>query len=208
MPTSRDLSWRPHDRFEVRQHLRDEWWMQIAVSIAEEKHSYQLSRPLRISLLRGLNGPTAECRSATLLCLDAFSRTFSGVFSRDPGSGSGSERTEGDDIYGTAPIIKDIWDSSWKAKIMIADVTRKIPNVNYRLGFCHALGVPTILITQNMEDVPFDYKHRRCIPYETQSNDWQASLREKSTRTIQAVLSGAAPADDLNWSYDTELLDI
>ncbi len=121
---------------------------------------------------------------------------------------AGLKALKADDIYGTAPIITDIWDSIWKERIVIADVTGKNPNVNYELGLCHALGVPTILITQNMDDVPFDYKHRRCIPYDTQSYDWQASLREKITRTIQAVLSGTATADYLTWPYDTELLNI
>ncbi len=112
-----------------------------------------------------------------------------------------------DDIYGTAPIIKDIWVSIWKARVVIADVTTRNPNVNYELGLCHALGVPTILITQSMDDVPFDYRHRRCILYDTQDVDWQTKLREKITRTIQAVLDGGAPADDLPWPYDTELLN-
>jgi len=113
-----------------------------------------------------------------------------------------------DDIYGTAPIIRDIWETIWKAKVVVADVTSKNPNVNYELGLCHALGVPTILITQSIDDVPFDYRHRRCILYDTQSVEWQTSLREKITRTIQAVLDGSAIVDDLGWPYDTELLNL
>lgn len=120
---------------------------------------------------------------------------------------AGLTALKADDIYGTAPIIKDIWDSIWKARVVIADVTTKNPNVNYELGLCHALGVPTILITQSMDDVPFDYRHRRCILYDTEDVDWQAKLREKITRTIQAVLEGGAPNEDLPWPYDTELLN-
>jgi len=41
-----------------------------------------------------------------------------------------------------------------EAKVVIADVTGRNPNVNYELGLCHALGVPTVLITQNLDDAP------------------------------------------------------
>src|SRR4051794_23344712 len=69
------------------------------------------------------------------------------------------------EIFGTRAIIRDIWESIWRARIVIADVTGKNPNVNYELGLCHALSVDTILITRRMKDVPFDYQHRRCIVY-------------------------------------------
>jgi chaperonin GroEL len=111
-----------------------------------------------------------------------------------------------DDIYGTAPIIRDIWESIWKAKLVIADVTGRNPNVNYELGICHALGVPTILITQTLDDVPFDYKHRRCIRYDTEELDWQDKLRKSVTLTIRAVLDGSAISDELTWPYDTDLM--
>jgi hypothetical protein len=71
------------------------------------------------------------------------------------------------EIYGTNSVIQDIWNSIWKSAIVIADVTGRNPNVNYELGICHSLGVPTVLITQNIDDVPFDYRHRRCITYKT-----------------------------------------
>jgi hypothetical protein len=65
----------------------------------------------------------------------------------------GLQAQKADDIYGTAPIIQDIWHAIWTAKVVIADVTGRNPNVNYELGLCHALGVPTVLITQNLDDV-------------------------------------------------------
>src|ERR1035437_1465276 len=96
---------------------------------------------------------------------------------------AGLKALKADDIYGTAPIITDIWDSIWKARIVIADVTGKNPNVNYELGLCHALGVPTILISQEISDVPFDYRHRRCILYNTRAVDWQKKLQDDVRET-------------------------
>ncbi len=110
-----------------------------------------------------------------------------------------------DEIYGTQPIIQDIWESIWKARVVVADVTGRNPNVNYELGLCHSLGVPTIIITKNFDDVPFDYRHRRCIGYKTDEAGWDGKLRSKLTSTIKAVLS-AGSAGELSWPYDTTVL--
>lgn len=111
-----------------------------------------------------------------------------------------------DEIYGTRPIIHDIWDAIWRARVIVADVTSRNPNVNYELGLCHSLGVPTILLTQSMGDVPFDYRHRRCIEYHTDRAGWESQLRDKLKKTVQAVLSGTDPEAELTWPYDTHLL--
>src|SRR5262245_10207223 len=113
------------------------------------------------------------------------------------------EALRGDEIYGTQSIIRDIWDQIWRARIVIADVTDKNPNVNYELGLCHALGVPTILITKRIEDVPFDYRHRRCIVYVTDEAGWEQKLRESLTKTIEAVLSSSRQDQELEWPYST-----
>ena len=104
------------------------------------------------------------------------------------------------DVYGTQPIAKDIWDQIWQARLVIADVTSRNANVNYELGLCHALSIPTIIITQSMDDVPFDYKHNRCVEYETRKTGWEQRLAETITRTIAATLErGFQP--DLPWPY-------
>jgi hypothetical protein len=118
---------------------------------------------------------------------------------------AGLTAIKADDIYGTAPIIHDIWNQIWKARAVIADVTNRNANVNYELGICHALGVPTVLITQNLDDVPFDYRHRRCILYDTKRVDWQEKLRNGITLTLRTLLAGF-DYQDLAWPYDTLVL--
>jgi hypothetical protein len=93
--------------------------------------------------------------------------------------------------------------SCWASTVVIADVTDKNPNVNYELGICHALGVPTVIITQNLDDVPFDYKHRRCIPYRTDDVDWQRKLKKSIVATLRQVLAGEDVSPELRWPYDT-----
>jgi len=71
-----------------------------------------------------------------------------------------------DEIFGTEPIIKYIWEHIKKARILIADITGRNANVFYELGLAHAINKEVILITQNIRDIPFDLKHYRCIVYE------------------------------------------
>ena len=90
--------------------------------------------------------------------------------------------------------------------MVIADVTDKNPNVNYELGLCHSLQIPTILITQRIEDVPFDYRHRRCIVYHTEEATWTGKLSAALKGTIEAVLSGGEGDEELRWPYDTAIV--
>ncbi len=72
----------------------------------------------------------------------------------------------GDDFFANQGIMEDIWSAINEAEIVIADCTDKNPNVFYEIGIAHTLGKPTILITQNPDDVPFDLRHLRYIKYE------------------------------------------
>ena len=89
-----------------------------------------------------------------------------------------------DEIFSTKPIIEDIIEHIQKARILIADLTGRNPNVFYELGFAHAIYKDVILITQNLEDVPFDIRHYRCIVYQ----DSVERLEEGLRRTLHEVL--------------------
>ena len=75
-----------------------------------------------------------------------------------------SER--GDDVFGSAVIMDDITRSIRKARLIIADLTGRNPNVFYEVGIAHALNKQVLLMTQSIEDVPFDLRHRRALVYE------------------------------------------
>jgi response regulator RpfG family c-di-GMP phosphodiesterase len=71
-------------------------------------------------------------------------------------------------------IIKDILDNLNRADVVIADLTDKNPNVYYELGVRHALRDSTILITQSIDDVPFDLRPYALIEY-----DWKTQNGKK-----------------------------
>lgn len=63
-------------------------------------------------------------------------------------------------------VIEDIWTKINQSAIIIADVTTRNPNVMYELGIVHTIGKPTILMTQDIDDIPFDFKHLRHYAYD------------------------------------------
>lgn len=71
-----------------------------------------------------------------------------------------------DEIFTSKSIIEDIWNNIKKARFIIADLTDRNPNVFYELGLAHALNKEVILLTQDINDVPFDLRHLRFIVYQ------------------------------------------
>jgi hypothetical protein len=76
------------------------------------------------------------------------------------------EYLRADEIFTSKPIVEDIWDNVKKARFLIADLTDRNPNVFYELGLAHALNKEVILLTQDINDVPFDLRHFRIIVYQ------------------------------------------
>ncbi len=78
----------------------------------------------------------------------------------------GLECVRGDDMFGSNVIMDDVLTGIRGAKVVIADLTGQNSNVFYEVGIAHASGTPVLLITQSIDDVPFDLRHRRVLVYE------------------------------------------
>lgn len=72
----------------------------------------------------------------------------------------------GDDSFTARSVMHDIWNAISGARAVVADCTGRNPNVFYEIGLAHAVGKPVILITQKIDDVPFDIRHLRYIQYD------------------------------------------
>lgn len=101
----------------------------------------------------------------------------------------GLEPLRADEIYDNRPIIQDIQNSIHNAKIILADVTGRNPNVNYELGAAHALNKEVIILTANSQDVPSDYRHIRYIKYNRHDIDWNQKLSDDIEKTLHTVLN-------------------
>lgn len=62
-------------------------------------------------------------------------------------------------------ILERIYNQINKADLIIADMTGKNPNVFYEVGYAHALNKPTVLLTQDAKDIPFDLQSYPHIVY-------------------------------------------
>jgi len=94
-----------------------------------------------------------------------------------------------DDIFGTGKIIDQIWSGINSAKVLIAELTSRNPNVYYELGLAHALRKPVVLVCSNELDVPFDLKHIRVIYYDMHDPFWGAKLIEKVAENILSAIA-------------------
>lgn len=92
-----------------------------------------------------------------------------------------------DDIYDNKPIIEDIWKSINEARIVVAELTGRNPNVFYEVGVAHTVGKEVILVTQSMDDVPFDLRHLRCIVYDYTPRGAQ-TLETNLRNTIDGIM--------------------
>jgi hypothetical protein len=72
----------------------------------------------------------------------------------------------GDDVYKPGEIISHIIESLNTSDIVIADLSDRNPNVYYELGVRHAINNNTIIISSNLDDLPFDIRSLRAISYQ------------------------------------------
>lgn len=82
-------------------------------------------------------------------------------------SGYNHKVIRADEIDRSGSFIKDILESIYSSHIVIADLTGQNPNVFYELGVRHSLRPRTILIAQNIDDIPSDLREYRTIIYDT-----------------------------------------
>lgn len=96
-----------------------------------------------------------------------FDSSFTPVYSalQEMAKNLGKECKRADDVWKNPNIMQDVVDLICEASVVICDLTGKNANVFYETGIAHCLGKEVILITQRIEDVPFDIKHLRVITY-------------------------------------------
>jgi hypothetical protein len=132
----------------------------------------------------------------TVFVLMAFATDFDPVFAAIKRTLEGQELLlrcyRADEVYRPEPIIESILRGIVTAELIVADVTGRNPNVFYELGIAHAVKDNCVILTQAMEDVPFDLRHLRCIVYENTLKGAE-QLRLALTNTVRSVLP---PGDD------------
>ena len=91
---------------------------------------------------------------------------------------AGFEPIRADELFSTGSVVEQIWEQISKAKILLADLTGKNPNVFYELGLAHAAVKPVVFAASQVDDVPFDLRHLRVIIYDVREPEWASRLRK------------------------------
>lgn len=98
---------------------------------------------------------------------------------------AGFEPVRADDLFHTGSVMEQIWEQVLKAKVLLAELTAKNANVFYELGLAHAKGKPAVFVTGVMDDVPFDLRHLRVIPYDVREPNWASALKANVTAYLR-----------------------
>lgn len=104
-------------------------------------------------------------------------------------------------------ILDRIYNQIDKADVVVADMTGRNPNVFYEVGYAHALGKPVILLTQNVQDIPFDLKHYSHIVYRGRIGDLLKDLQKRVMWAIEQPNSKLMYEDLRFYIHGVEIAD-
>ncbi len=114
-------------------------------------------------------------------------------------SAAGFEVFRADDLLNQQNILNDIVESIAESDLIIADLTGSNPNVYYELGIAHTLDKPTVLLAQDLDEVPFDLQSHRVITYGTHFEEMARAQEELSrlvSQAIEGTLKFGSPVSD------------
>lgn len=104
-----------------------------------------------------------------------------------------------DTTFNQQNIMKDVVEGIAKANLVIADLTNLNPNVFYELGIAHSFPIRTILLTQDIDELPFDLRSYRVIEYSNlhyKIADLKIKLHEILKKFIDNELEFGNPVTD------------
>jgi len=112
---------------------------------------------------------------------------------------AGYEVFRADDLEHQHAILRDIVTGLATADLIVADLTDSNPNVYYELGIAHGLQRPVILLTQAVDELPFDLRAYRVIPYSThfaRINEARSKLEHTARGAREGGISFGNPVSD------------
>lgn len=83
-------------------------------------------------------------------------------------------------------IFYDVMEGIYTADVIIAELTEKNANIYYELGIAHTLGKKVIVITQNINELPFDIKNYRAQEYKMNYIEFRTLIK-----SLEKLLEGA-----------------
>jgi hypothetical protein len=97
---------------------------------------------------------------------------------------AGLSAVRADEISGSGFLMEQIRAAIQQARLCIADLTDRNPNVLYEVGFAEAMLKPVILIAGDVSNLPFDVAARRVLCYSSDLDSSRQHLREAIAQTL------------------------
>lgn len=111
-----------------------------------------------------------------------FSKEFNDVYNlgiKETAKEVGIDAERLDSQIFVSNMLDKIYSEIETADLIIADMSTRNPNVFYEVGYADAKKKFVILLTNNSEDIPFDFKQRPHIIYDIKNiTDLKEKLRE------------------------------
>ena len=92
-------------------------------------------------------------------------------------AGAYAERVDKQIFAGS--IFDRVYNQIAKADVIVADMSERDPNVFYEVGYAHALGKTTILLTRDEADIPFDLRQDSHVVYRASLAKLKAELERR-----------------------------
>jgi hypothetical protein len=120
----------------------------------------------------------------------------------------GYEVFRADDICHQRNILQDVIEAIIDSNLIIADLTGCNPNVFYELGIAHAMEKSVILLTQSIDELPFDLRSYRVILYNplfSEIENAKQSLRQTAGEAYAGRLLFSNPYVDYKHNSTIQL---
>lgn len=96
---------------------------------------------------------------------------------------AGYRCARGDEDFTRSEILTHVLKQMITARVVIANISTRNPNVFYELGIAHSIGKPTILVSKRLTEVPFDVRHRQVLMFDGE----EQLQRDLMTSLLRAV---------------------
>lgn len=131
--------------------------------------------------------------SATAFVIMPFEAEFDPIYNsfiKTTMESAGFFVTRADENTNSRNAVNEIIDSIVKCCVVVADLTDSNPNVYYELALAHSLHKPVIVLTQDIEALPFNIRAYHVIHYSTHFAEVDKA-RSALFRTAEGIRSGS-----------------
>jgi hypothetical protein len=133
----------------------------------------------------GIDPERTDVESKLIFMLTPFNQRESGTFRavHRVAQRFGFRCVRGDEEFVPDEILPHVVGLMVRARIIVANINGRNPNVYYELGIAHALGKPTILISRSLDSIPFDLRAKYVVLFE-KTEELEERLRDAITRLL------------------------